>query len=730
MNLRSIKLMSLKSKITLLTLLVFLISIWSLAYYASRMLHKSMEHLISEQQFSTVSFVAADINEEFDNRLKSLKKIASGISPAMLSNKSALQAYIEQRPLLQILFNAGVFITRLDGTAVAEDPRIGRTGLNYMDREHIAAALKDGKTTFGKPVIGKRVAAPSFAMTVPIHDSQGKVIGALAGATDLSKPSFLNAITEAKYGKTGGYLLVAPQHRLVVTATDKKHVMTPVSQPSASKLVDRFMQGYEGSGLLVNSLGEEVLASAKRVPVAGWYVVASLPVAEAFAPIHEMQQQGVIATLVLTLFIGGLIWLVTSLMLRRQLAPMLAASRTLTTLADSEHPIQPLSINTNQDEIGELISGFNRLLETLGQREEEISKSEAKFRLLFSNVPMSGVIWQLVRDEQQEIVDWELEEINLLGAADLNQNPADLVGKRARELYSNEIMNPYLELCKEVVASNQPKQIETFFAITNKYYLTILFAIGTDRYANVSFDITERKRAEEALWNEKAFLRSLIDSASDLIYFKDCNSIYLGCNKASESFTGVSEKEQIGKTDFDFFDKELAEQIVKHDKEVLKGGVAVRLEELVTTADGSKLLLDTVKTPIIGHDGQPIGLVGFSRDITIRKKTEEELAKQVDFNNRVFNSSGSNMAVVDRNGVIIGVNEAWRNFAMSNHGSDLIACGVGSNYFVNYDAEWGDTEYAEEAFEGIRKVQNGQLVEYNLEYTCHKPGNEKRPLSL
>ncbi|MEI6306343.1 MAG: cache domain-containing protein, partial [Deltaproteobacteria bacterium] len=585
--------LSLKSRVTMFTLLIFMISIWSLAYYASRMLHKSMERLISEQQFSTVSLVASEINEEFDNRLKSLKKIAQGISPTMLNNKSALQAYIEQRPLLQILFNAGVFVTSLDGTAVAEDPRIGRTGLNYMDRDHIAAALKDGKSTFGKPVIGKRVAAPSFAMTVPINDSQGKVIGALAGATDLSKPNFLNSITEAKYGKTGGYLLVAPQHRLVVTATDKKRVMTPASPPGANELIDRFMQGYEGSGILVNALGEAVLASAKRVPVAGWYVAASLPVAGAFTPIHDMQQQALIATLILTVFIGGLVWLVTSWMLRRQLAPMLAASRTLTTMSDSKQPIQPLSIRTNQDEIGELISGFNQLMKTLGQREEEISKSEAKFRLLFNNVPMSGVIWRLMRDEQQEIVDWELEEINQSGAADLKESPDNLIGKRASVLFSDEIMNPYLELCREVVASKQPKQIETFFAVTNKHYLTILFAIGTDHYVNVSFDITDRKHAEEALWNEKAFLRSLIDSSTDLIYFKDSNGLYLGCNKASEKFTGIPEKEQIGKTDFDFFDKELAEQIVMHDKDVLTGAVAVRLEELVTTADGSKLLLDT-----------------------------------------------------------------------------------------------------------------------------------------
>ncbi|MDD2735878.1 MAG: PAS domain S-box protein [Desulfuromonadaceae bacterium] len=138
-------------------------------------------------------------------------------------------------------------------------------------------------------------------------------------------------------------------------------------------------------------------------------------------------------------------------------------------------------------------------------------------------------------------------------------------------------------------------------------------------------DISERKKAEKALWKEKAFLRSLIDSAVDLIYFKDVNGVYLGCNKASESFTGISERDQIGKTDYDLFDKELAEHIVTHDKQVLKGGAAVHLEESVMAADGNRLILDTVKTPIFGQDGHPIGHVGISRDIT-RQKREEQLA--------------------------------------------------------------------------------------------------------
>ncbi|MDD2337034.1 MAG: PAS domain S-box protein [Geobacteraceae bacterium] len=137
-------------------------------------------------------------------------------------------------------------------------------------------------------------------------------------------------------------------------------------------------------------------------------------------------------------------------------------------------------------------------------------------------------------------------------------------------------------------------------------------------------DITDHKHAEKLLMNEKALLRSLIDSATDLIYFKDCNGIYIGCNKASEKFIGILESQQIGKSDFDLFDHDMAEYIRQYDKKVLEEGEAVRIEESMSSLDGNKVILDTLKAPIYNADGQLLGLVGISRDITERKRAEEE----------------------------------------------------------------------------------------------------------
>src|ERR1035437_7929160 len=82
---------SLKTRVTLFTLTIFVISIWSLALYVSRSLRADMERQLGEQQFSTVSFVAAEINEGMALRVKALEKVARSIDQFLLDNPVALQ---------------------------------------------------------------------------------------------------------------------------------------------------------------------------------------------------------------------------------------------------------------------------------------------------------------------------------------------------------------------------------------------------------------------------------------------------------------------------------------------------------------------------------------------------------------------------------------------------------------------------------------------------------------
>jgi two-component system sensor histidine kinase/response regulator len=411
---------SLKTRVTLFSLAIFVLSIWSLTFYASRMLRDDMQRLLGEQQFSTASLIAEQVNSDLSDRFAALEVIAKEAEAQLTGSPAAVQDWLEQRPILQLLFNGGVVVLDRDGTAIADAPSADRVGVNYMDVDTVAAALNEGKATISRPLIGKKLQAPVFAMTVPIRDANGKVVAALSGIISLGLPNFLDKIAQGRYGKTGSFLLVAPQHRLIVTASDKSRIMETLPEPGISPMLDRRAEGDESTYVFVNPQGVEVLSTASKVPLAGWYVAAILPAADAFAPILIMQQRMLLAAILLTLLAGGLNWW----MLRGQLAPMQAAAKTLATRSDARQLMQALPI-AKSDEIGELIGGFNRLLAILGQREAALIQSETRFRTLFESSRDAVMVVG-----ENHFVDGNTAALKLFGCASLEElrgyGPGDL----------------------------------------------------------------------------------------------------------------------------------------------------------------------------------------------------------------------------------------------------------------------------------------------------------------
>ena len=140
--------------------------------------------------------------------------------------------------------------------------------------------------------------------------------------------------------------------------------------------------------------------------------------------------------------------------------------------------------------------------------------------------------------------------------------------------------------------------------------------------------IIKRKKGEQEIVSQLALINSLLDSIPDMIFFKDTEGVYLGCNPQFSTFVGKSRNEIVGKTDHDLFEKAIADSFRQYDREMLMKKLLRHNEEWITYPDGKKVLLDTLKTPYWGGDGSLIGILGISRDITERNSAEEEL-KQV-----------------------------------------------------------------------------------------------------
>ena len=492
MNFNVIQGQSLKTRLTLFTLTLFLIGIWLLGLYTTRMLREDTQHLLGEQQFATVSLVAEQVNDELEDRLKVLKKVAREISPPLLGNVPALQELLNQRSFFQSMFNAGVIVLATDGTAIAELPLVAnRIGVNYSDVDSVRRALTEGKSNIGKPVIGKTLKTPLFNMAEPIRDAQGKIIGVLLGVINLSQPNFLDKISKTHYGKSGGFLLTSPEHKLFITGTDKSRIMQPTPALGVNPLFDRCMQGFEGYDVSVSSRGIEELVAIKGIPAAGWFLAIVQPTAEAFAPLHDQQRRMLFATLLLTLLAGGLTWWMTAWMLKRQFAPMLVAARTLDTQSASGQPPQPLTITRN-DEIGELIGGFNRLLQSISQRENFLKQILDTSSVAIFLVDLQGRI-TLANQRMAEMFHCTVDELQ-------GQEYVAVLHPQERESGRKnmlDLLNSRVPLVDVDRFYWRPDRTEFWGHLTGKRFFD---ANGEERgLIGVIVDIDERKQAEDEL---------------------------------------------------------------------------------------------------------------------------------------------------------------------------------------------------------------------------------------
>lgn len=485
MSLSLFKRDSLKTRVTLFTLMIFLLSIWVLVFYVSQELRVDMQRVLGKQQFSTVSFLATNANRDLTDRLDALGRIAGMFDSNAPEKVSVLAEILEARPVLQNQFNGGIVALGANGVAVAEFPvSAGLIGTDFMGIDSVAPALKEGRSLIGHPFMDMKRQVPLFAMTVPIRDAQSNVIGALVGLTDLSKPGFLDQTIESYYGMSGYFLLQHTKTRQIITSTGRTRLMERLPEAGKSPLVDRFVEGFDETGVMTDSTGVEILASARRIPVADWFIVAALPTDEAFALIYSMQRHMTGAALLLSILAGGLTWW----WLRRELSPMLAAVRTLTALSDNGQAPQALPI-VRHNEIGELIGGFNRLLETLAQRETALHESEERFKALH-DASFGGIA---IHDNGT--------------IKDCNQGLADLTGYSFKELIGMNglllVAPEYRELVAQAVRSGLDHRYdaEGLRKDGSRYHLSIrgksIPYRGHVLRVSELRDITERKEMEE-----------------------------------------------------------------------------------------------------------------------------------------------------------------------------------------------------------------------------------------
>lgn len=174
----------------------------------------------------------------------------------------------------------------------------------------------------------------------------------------------------------------------------------------------------------------------------------------------------------------------------------------------------------------------------------------------------------------------------------------------------------YLSAVKEIpIVSEEQFRSNLIFL---KKLGTILAEIG----------LTNKKliRSQEKIKNIQSIQKALLDNIPDIAWLKDKNSTFVAINEAFCESCGVPEDQIIGKTDFDFFPAHIAQTYINKDKEVMSSGKREIIEEPFVDAYGKEFVIESIKTPVYDENNEIIGTVGIARDVTERKRIQQDLA--------------------------------------------------------------------------------------------------------
>jgi len=299
----------------------------------------------------------------------------------------------------------------------------------------------------------------------------------------------------------------------------------------------------------------------------------------------------------------------------------------------------------SRDGLEQRIGELERQVAELSAQNAELTDARRQLQALLDNLPDLFYF----KDTQSRFLNVNQALARRLGAA----KPEDVIGKTDFDFHVPERATEYqadeqrIMKTGEVLINKMEKQIlpngEIAWTATTKVPLRDKEGkiVGL---AGISRDITAQKQAEETLREshvqleqrvaertaelskERVLLRALIDNLPDAIYAKDAAGRKILANPADlKNLRCSCEAEAVGKTDFDFFPRDIAEKFWDDDLKVIAGRPVINREEYFFDAERQKRWLLTSKLPLPDQDGKIIGLIGIGRDITLQKQAEDAL---------------------------------------------------------------------------------------------------------
>ena len=617
--------MKLKNKFILLVLILLPIFAFT-ALFAFSDYKQAVKETIAQQQFHMISTLADEIDSKLLTAQRDLIAVAKAAPPDIMQNPKKAQAFLDNKPILHTQFDNNVLLLTPSGQIFVESPYIfGRRGLDLSFREFMINTIKTNKPCISDPYVStKPPRHPVVMLTVPIFDGKGKITGILGGSIDLMRDNFLGRLSTVKIGETG-YLYLTATDGTLIMHPDKKRILTKVT-PGANSLLDRAMEGFEGTDETTTTYGINMLASFKRMGAKSWILVANYPQAEAYRPIQVAEQYFLIVAIIAIIAV----LLSLSLIAKYLIKPLEIFTRHVEDIPQKSGDDRFLNLQTN-DEIGTLSLAFNKMVTEIDTRSELAEQADLSMRILNSTDSHMAVLgsdgsiltvnaaWRRFAEENSG------GDENAWGTGSnyfvqYSEEWGDVA--IAAEAYDGirKVQNGQLPNFKIEYPCHSPSEKRWF-------RLSVMPLQGKEGTILVSHtNITERKLAEEEIRSVKRRLELAIQSGNFGIWDWDItNNIMVWDDRmlelyglTAETFPGGIEAWQNGLHPQD------RDRTIEECQAALRGEKEWNTEFRVLHPNGTVKHIKANGIVIRNSDGNPIRMLGINYDISDQRNLEAQ----------------------------------------------------------------------------------------------------------
>jgi PAS domain S-box-containing protein len=623
--LRRIRFRSLRSRIIAWSFVPTAIILFVVALVTYFAYQQVAQDLVVERNQELARLSAGQLADELDDYSARLASWAQTASP-LIHVPPVLQSSLQQASSRLAIFDGGVVV--LDGNGMvltAEPERTEILGQDWSDRAYFRKAASMQRPVFSGVVDDGPDGNPVIVVTVPILGVQGDLQGVAAGMFRLGSTalsSFYGSIVKLHIGGSDTLYLVDGDGRVLYHA-DTNRIGADFSAQSA---VQQVLAGNTGAFRARDWAGREIVASFAPVPGASWGLVIE-------ADWHALlrARRGYQPLLLGLLALGVILpAIVVGVGVRRITRPVSALIDAAQQVASGNFGYT-VSASTG-DEIEALVQQFNRMSVQLAESYSALQQSEERFSLAMQGANDGLWDWDLRTNEVYYSPRWK----SMLGYGEDEIEPDFSTWER---LVHPDDRQPAMKGVEAFRAGDVDKfEIEFRMRHKDGYYLDVLSrAFGARqaqggpivRLVGTHVDITDRKRAEEALRDSEAKFRAIVEFANiGIAIVQDARFRFV--NPHCARMLGYTVEDMLDTEFMGYCAPEERERVVDFYERRARGDIAPpRFETAIMHKNGPRVYVE-VSAGVIPYEGGSATFV-FLQDITKRRQVEEELRRQNEY---------------------------------------------------------------------------------------------------